>query len=277
MCSSEFYYSSFLLINFLIQLHLLFLILICFTVFAIHGAGGGAWEYSFKWSSVFESNNLSFNPIQLIPSSEGLESTSFDDYIDQIHATISLHLSTLSFTSKLIIIGASMGGMLALKIAERIQPSAVVLICSTYPKEVKDLLLTCTNDITQFMPSKLYPPIIQWANSTVQDTVDSLPDSDTETHLYAASLWRDESGGVLNTIAEGISCIRPTCPVLVVIPEADDTIHPSLQRELARYLQADILSYPNMSHVGPLLSTSAPSVAQDVIDWIRSKAAVTHT
>ena len=170
-----------------------------------------------------------------------------------------------------------MGGMLALKIAERIESSAVILLCSTYPKEVKDLLLSCTNDITQHMPSKLYPPIIRWASSTVQDTIDSLPDSDTETHLYAASLWRDESGGVLNTIAEGISCIKPTCPVLVVIPEADDTIHPSLQRELARYMQADILSYPHMSHVGPLLSTNAQNVAQDVIDWIQLKAIPTHT
>ena len=80
-------------------------------------------------------------------------------------------------------------------------------------------------------------------------------------------------GCVLNEILiSGVSCDPPpTCPSLVVIPEADTSIPATSQKQLATYLNADTLCYPNMSHVGPLLSEKAKMVASEVANWIISQ------
>ena len=80
-------------------------------------------------------------------------------------------------------------------------------------------------------------------------------------------------GSVLNEILiSGVACDPPpTCPTLVVIPEADTSIPATSQKQLAIYLKADSLCYPRMSHVGPLLSNKAKIVASEVANWIISK------
>ena len=54
---------------------------------------------------------LNLRPLDLLPSDRGLEYTSFDDYIDQVKKKI-------AFSSDFVLVGASMGGIIALKVAE---------------------------------------------------------------------------------------------------------------------------------------------------------------
>ena len=75
----------------------------------------------------------------------------------------------------------------------------------------------------------------------------------------------------MNTIRAGVAVKKPECPVLSVIPEADDTIPPANQQKLATAFGADTLRYQGMSHVGPLLSVRAREVAAGVIAWVTSR------
>jgi pimeloyl-ACP methyl ester carboxylesterase len=216
----------------------------------IHGAGGGGWEYKF-WKPVFEKAGYRVVAPDLLPVKGGYEKTTFQDYVDQIVKASGPHPAAL--------IGASMGGVLAVKAAEKLHPKALVLVCSTSPA------------IGSIEGKAHYPPVIRWKGGPYKDTVASMPDSSEETRRFAHPRWRDESGAVLNTIAAGVKAAKPSCPVLSVIPEADDSIPPTQQQELASWCDADTLRFTKMSHVGPLLSTRGAEVAGLVVDWLRSR------
>lgn len=217
----------------------------------IHGAGGGGWEYKY-WKPVFEKAGYRVVVPDLIPVKGGYAKTTFDDYVKQIVIA--------SGPRPAVLIGASMGGVLVLKAAEKLKPKALVLVCSTSPA------------IGVMSPPKEdYPAVVRWKGGPYKDTVDSMPDSDEATRRYAHPRWRDESGAVLKAIALGVKVEKPACRVLSVIPEADDSIAPAKQQELAAWCGADTIRFAKMSHVGPLLSKRGGEVARAVLEWLRAR------
>lgn len=219
------------------------------TVVMIHGAGGGGWEYDL-WKPVFEKAGYRVVARDLLPAVGGLGATRFEDYLRQVQMWRPV-------SGKVILVGASMGGLLAMKSAELESPAAMVLVNSTTPAGVG-----------QMRKGALAPPVIRWANGPLRDTEISMPDSDRKTILWAWKKWRDESGAVVNEIRGGIPVRKPSCRTLVVIGEKDTDILPSTSRKLAKWAGAEVLSYPGMSHVGPLMGTRARKVAGDIVAWL---------
>jgi pimeloyl-ACP methyl ester carboxylesterase len=219
----------------------------------VHGAGGGGWEYKI-WKTEFEKAGYKVVAPDLEPTGGKYENTTFDDYISQI-------VSAAHGQTPTVLAGASMGGVLVIKAAEQLHPKTLILACATQPKGI----------VPPKADLKPNPPLIQWANGPYKDTVDSMPDSDEATRKFAWPRWRNESGQVLNAVQSGVECQAPTCPVLSIIPEADDTIPPADQQALAAAYHADTHRYAGMSHVGTLLSTRAQEVAKDAIAWIRKR------
>lgn len=215
----------------------------------IHGAGGGGWEYRF-WKAVFERAGYRVIAPDLVPVKGGLAKTTIDDYVEQIVRVSKGH--------PLVLIGASMGGVLVLKAAEKLHPNAIVLVCSTAPAGVGE----------HTPPVKPYPVVIRWKGGPYADTVSSMPDSDEATRKFAWPRWRDESGAVLNAISNGVVASKPLCRVLSVIPEADDTIPPARQQALAEWCGSDTLRFHGMSHVGTLMSRRGAEVAGLVVKWL---------
>lgn len=217
----------------------------------VHGAGGGGWEYR-TWKTVFERAGYRVVAMDLMPSRKGLAETTTQDYVDQVVRASGNHPDVL--------IGASMGGVLVLRAAERVHPRALVLVCSAIPAGVGE-------------PGKpqTYPKIVRWAHGPYSDTVASMPDSDEATRRFAYPRWRDESGAVLNDLVNGVKVEVPKSPVLSIIPEADDTVPPVRQQALAAWAGADTFRFKGMSHVGTLMSRRAPEVAKAVVDWVRNR------
>lgn len=218
------------------------------TVVMIHGAGGGGWEYD-HWQPHFQEAGFPVVANDLQPTSAGLAQTSFRDYVAQVQAW-------LPADEPLLLVGASMGGILALKVAELVAPLGLVLVNSVLPAGVE--------------PSrarKEHPSIVRWANGPLADTQTALFDSDEATIHWAWPRWRDEAGAVLNTIAAGIPVARPSCPTLVVLGEKDSDIPHQSGLALAAWARADVHLYHGMSHVGPLLSRRAGEVARAVVGW----------
>lgn len=219
----------------------------------IHGAGGGGWEYD-RWREAFAAQGWQVIAPDLLPAKAGLANTTFDDYLRQVVAWVPRH------RERLVLIGASLGGILALKAAERLKPDALVLINSVSPAGVGPR-----------RPAKRYPAVIRWANGPLKETRDAMPDSDEATILWAHKRWRDESGRVLNAARSGIKAQRPSCPVLVVIGEQDADIPPAASLALARWCRADVHQYAGTSHVGPLLGRRAPEIASAAAHWLEAR------
>jgi len=162
-------------------------------VLFLHGAGGGGWEWNI-WSRIFQAHGFNTHAPDLLAAETGLANTSLADYCRQVQ----LHLSLMN--SPKIIIGASLGGLMALINAG--QADAIILI-NPIPPAPWHLQ----------MPSReKYPAIIPWRwNASLQGTRRALFDCDEMSCLYAFRHWRDESGAVMNAAMAGVDIVMPSC------------------------------------------------------------------
>ena len=220
------------------------------TMVCIHGAGGGGWEYAL-WQPIFTAAGYIMIANDLQPAPAGLAATTFADYVEQVKGWVPAE-------GRIILVGASMGGLLALQVAEQINPAALVLVNSVPSAGVKGARV-----------GRQRPAIVQWANGPLSETQAALFDSDDATIQWAWPQWRNESGAVLNEIAAGIAVQPPPCPTLVVLSEQDTDIPYQTGLALATWAKADVTLYHGMSHVGPLLSRRSQEVAQTLLTWLQ--------
>ena len=214
----------------------------------IHGAGGGGWEYRF-WRPVWERAGWRVVARDLVPAKGGLEATAFADYTAQVSAWAN------GVRRPLVVVGASLGGALALATAKELKPDALILVnaAGTEPAIEREPI----------------PAVVRWANGPRKDTEDAMPDSDAATIDFAWPRWRDESGAVMRAVRQGVTFDAPYPRSLVVISERDTDVEPARSERLAARLGADMFRYAGMSHVGPLLSRRGTEVASAVLAWTR--------
>ena len=220
----------------------------------VHGAGGGGWEWG-AWTRVFAARGFTTQAPDLEPVAAGLAATRFVDYREQL--LLHWRDSTRAGTPGALI-GASLGGLLALSAAAELGVAALVLVNPLPPAGVVARL-----------PGEAREAVVPWGRQrSLAATRRALPDADDATILHAFRRWRDESGAVLNEARAGIVVEPPRCPVLVLSSEHDDDVPPLASRALAVRLGADFESLRGISHVGPLLGTRAAAIANRVADWL---------
>ena len=220
----------------------------------VHGAGGGGWEWG-AWARVFAARGFATQAPDLEPAAGGLAATHFGDYRDQV---LQRWREGAGANVPGVLIGASLGGLLALSVAAELGAAALVLVNPLPPAGV-----------VARIPGEVREPIVPWGRQrSLASTRRALPDADDATILHAFRRWRDESGAVLDEARAGIVVEPPRCPVLVLSSEHDDDVPPLASRALAVRLGADFESLRGASHVGPLLGTRAAAIAIRVADWI---------
>ena len=223
-------------------------------VVAVHGAGGGGWEWGI-WARVLALRGFAVIAPDLMPSSRGIEKTSFMDYRSQVMDWCA------GARSDVVLAGASLGGLLALAAAQRVKPVALVLVNPLPPAGV--------------LARPLYEPkpaVVPWARErSLAATRRAMPDADDAARLYALRRWRDESGAVLNEARDGIAVETPRCPTLLMASELDTDVPPAAARSLAVRLSADFRTIAGASHVGPLLGRTAADSAAQAADWLAAR------
>jgi pimeloyl-ACP methyl ester carboxylesterase len=218
-------------------------------VLMIHGAGGGAWEWN-VWRRVFRAAGHEVTVPELAPAAAGLEATGFDDYLTQV-------LSAWPAAAP-VVVGASLGGRLALAAAGQRECAALVLLNPLPPLPEAAAL-----------PPRDDPARVPWGrNASLAGTRRALPDADASTWVYAARRWRDESGRVLREARDRPLRQAPRCPILVCGSVSDDDVPVSVSEALATRLQASFWRLQG-SHVGPLLGQGAAALAAAVHGWLR--------
>jgi esterase/lipase len=219
------------------------------SILFLHGAGGGGWEWN-VWGRVFKAHGFHVHAPDLIPSPSGLSETSLEDYSRQVQK----HLHAMPNSAPKIMVGASLGGLLALMNAECTDALLLVNPMPAAPLHAR-------------MPIReKYPCIIPWqANASLQGTRHALSDCDELTCVYAFRHWRDESGMVMNTAMSGVNVDMPSCAVFVMASENDQEVPFSLSKTWAENMNASFINLPNTSHVGPLLGRNAAQFALQAV------------
>lgn len=226
----------------------------------VHGAGGGGWEWT-VWMRVFAAHGWRTAAPDLLPAPGGLAVTRLQDYLAQTTAAAG------ALPAPRVLLGASLGGLLALMMAERVAPAALVLVNPLPPAP-----------FAAELPARApYPAIVPWRReATLAGTRRALPDADEATCLYAFRRWRDEAGAVLNAARAGVEVAPPACPVLVIASSDDEDVPPTLTARFADALGADLLRVPG-SHVGPLLGRQVAAMTAQTVAWLNVRVGFSRT
>ncbi|MCB1560226.1 MAG: alpha/beta fold hydrolase [Xanthomonadales bacterium] len=221
------------------------------SVLMIHGAGGGGWEWN-VWRRVFEAAGYQVYAPDLEPAAGGLTATTFNHYREQLSRTV-------QGEAEPVLVGASLGGLLALSLANEVSARALVLLNPVPPSPLHERLLT----------RDPYPPIIPWGcDASIASTRRAMPDADDAARLYAFRRWRDESGAVLNAARAGIAVAQPACPVQIQVSLADTDVPAEVSLVLGTILDANLVRLHETSHVGPLLGRQAARCAGLAVAWL---------
>ena len=218
----------------------------------VHGAGGGGWEWN-AWRGVFAAHGFDVHAPDLQPASQGLVATTFGDYFAQVRAALE------ALPRPRVLVGASLGGLLAMACAEA--ADALVLVNPIPPSPWHASL-----------PQHEWPAVVPWqCDARLASTRRAMPGADDASALFAFRQWRDESGAVLGAAHAGIAVEQPSCPVLCIASAQDDDVPPTTTAALADALGASLLRVSSTSHVGPLLGRDAAAVAAQAAAWLSAR------
>lgn len=219
----------------------------------VHGAGGGGWEWRL-WAEVFRAGGWKVMASDLEPVSAGLAATRFDDYRGQVCDWCR------TASTPVALVGASLGGLLALSVADECPPAALIVVNPMPP-----------DGLVSHDAFSERPPIIGWSRSTFAATRVALPDAALSAIRIAHGNWRDESGVVLNEARAGIRVAPPSCPSLVMAAVDDGDILPATSRAVADALGADFVVIPDAGHVGILVGHRATRAAALALAWLNAR------
>jgi pimeloyl-ACP methyl ester carboxylesterase len=220
---------------------------VCLPALMLHGAGGGAWEWT-VWQRVFAAAGIATVVPDLTPAAGGLAATRLSDYSDAARRWLE------AMAGPRIVIGASIGGLLAWMNADL---ADVLVLVNPLPASPWS---------SQLPARDRYPEIVAWGReASLAGTRRSLFDADDAACLFAFRQWRDESGAVMNEAVAGIPAPAPSCPVIVVISAADDDVPAALSQSVATGLSARVIFLRDASHVGPLLGRGAAAAAAQTV------------
>lgn len=221
----------------------------------VHGGGGGGWEWS-VWMRVFAARQLRICAPDLMPAAAGLATTSFADYRAQVVSWC--QAQNAQDPASILLVGASLGGLLAMAVAAEVEARALLLINPLPP-----------DGFIAMDRTETYPAIIPWGSGrSLAGTRRAMPDADDAARLFAWRRWRDESGPVLAQARQGVAIEPPACPILIIASDRDEDTPEVVSRDLAMRYRADYWCLSNSSHVGPLLGRQAAGIAERAADWL---------
>jgi pimeloyl-ACP methyl ester carboxylesterase len=229
-------------------------------VLLLHGAGGGGWEWN-VWARVLAADGWRTHAPDLQPVADGLVATRLGDYFAQADAWLA------SLPRPRVVIGASLGGLLAWHVAARAETRVIdaLVLVNPLPPAPWHLGLPA---------AKPRPEVIPWReHADLAGTRAALPDAHGADAWFAFRHWRDEAGAVLDAARSGVALARPSCPVLVLGARHDADVPERVSRELAQAIDADFFCVENSSHVGVLFGREAAIAARDVVTWLNVKIA----
>jgi alpha-beta hydrolase superfamily lysophospholipase len=170
--------------------------------------------------------------------------------------------------AQLILVGHSMGGLVAQKAAESISPGAAILLSSVPPRGIPLLSWPLFRRELKHVSAMLTSRAI---TVNPRDAADLFLNRVDPTEVASfLPLWAPASGRVGREITFGriaVDAKRVTCPVLVVAGGDDVAIPPRIQRKVARKYGASFRLYEGNAHF-LIWEAGWDRIASDVVAWL---------
>ena len=233
----------------------------------LHGMFGGAWYFE-RYQRFFASRGHATYALDLRGHGESrpveqLGRVSVRDYIaDAMTAARSL--------DRPVVVGHSMGGLLAQALAEADAVRAAVLLCAAPPRWISPLTGRLLRHMIPHLPALLFGrPVIGTLDDHVDLSLNCIPARDR--HALAAR-FVPESGRAALEMAVGAIAIderRVRCPVLSVAATNDHFVVPRVGRALAKKYRAPLQLYVRHGHF-LLVEPQWEEAAQGIAGWLES-------
>ncbi len=252
------------------------------TIVMIHGMWGGGWYWQ-PMKEFFEQQgyrcltpDLRFHDIKAGEEPDPkLGTLSLIDYVDDLESLIK------SLPEKPIIIGHSMGGIIAQKLAERGLAELMILACPAPPNDVSAI---SWSPLKSFLPLLLTPKF--WKNphrpsfeNAVESSFQMIP-VEKRRQYYDQLVY--DSGWVTVEIAlpfldkkqaTKVIASKVTCPTLVFSAEHDRLTPAKLVQKIAnKYPQADYHNFEGQTH-WVIAEQGWETCADYVLAWLQRQSA----
>lgn len=197
-----------------------------------------------------------------MPCADGLAATRLSDHLQQSVE------AAKAFAERPVLIGASLGGLLALLVADASSggqsaagPSALVLINPVPPAP---WAAQC--------PVRVRPEgVLPWrTQGRFKSSQRALPASCFADQQFAFQHWRDESAALLRDAQGGVHCASPACPMLVIASDEDAEVPPAISAAFAAAHGASFLRVRG-GHLDPVMGGSAARAAVSALAWLNAQ------
>lgn len=230
----------------------------------VHGELGGSWLWE-RYLGYFAGRGWEGHALNLRnhfwSQSASASDLSFDSYLEDLTAVMARIGPTV------VVVGHGMGGLLALKAAERMPAAALVLLSSEPPAELRSpARLHELRDI----PELYGKAVLGWETlpeKLQRDHRDlSLADVLRIQHLLGQKPF--ESGLARRQVLQGITVDRTTLaglPKLVIGAGLDQYVRESVSADLAAWLEAQYEPFAAHSHYGLVMAESGFQQVAEII------------
>lgn len=215
-------------------------------VLLVHGMCGGAWmweNYQTRLAAAgYQSHAVNLRGHHESGGTDDIGSVSIQDYVQDT-------LGLVELLDNPIVIGHSMGGLIAQKIAETGRCRALVLISSAPPRWIPILSWTLLTRQLKYMPDLLLRRPILPARADADVLMFNrtpLADRDAQYARLVPDSGRAGFEMSFGTIA--VEEQRVTAPTLVVTGLDDHFVVPRVARALAKKYRATLKEFPTHAH-----------------------------
>jgi pimeloyl-ACP methyl ester carboxylesterase len=237
----------------------------------VHGLLGGSWYFA-KWLQFFAARGYPAYALNLRGHHgsrpvEDFGGVSVMDYVTDL-SDASYGIRDRHPGASLILVGHSMGGLVAQKAAESVTPAALVLLSSVPPRGIPLLSWPLFRRELKHVPQMLMSREILVNPRDAADLFLSRVDPPEVASFLP--LWTPASGRAGREMTCGLIAVDAqaiTCPVLVVAGADDVAIPPRIQRKIAREYGATFRLYEGNAHF-LIWEEGWDRIAAEVRSWI---------
>jgi pimeloyl-ACP methyl ester carboxylesterase len=230
----------------------------------VHGELGGSWTWE-RFLGYFagrgwEGHALNLRNHHWSQTADPAE-LSFETFVDDVGAAME------RLGPNTIAIGHGMGGLLALKAAERHPVSGLVLIGAELPGDIRD---ATPSHMIREVPELFGPSLLGWATlpEKLQRDHRDLTLADVLRIQHLMGQKPHESGRARRTMLRGVRVDRgklPDVPRLVIGGGLDRVVSLDAEERLAQWLDADFEPFGAHSHYGLILGEVGFTQVADAI------------